>query len=178
MKKRWLVVLLFAVMVMAASPVNADVFGVKCDPKFSQADDKDLLMNSIYSVVDINEETEESDTILGYASEIIEYLGVREGVFYDCRSGEYANYAAATLYTYKPWATSISVGVLGVDGYAVTIDYNLGRHVPCESVPLLSIFEYLYIGVGIGSMRFDGDETGDSHRAVVSGFDAQFKITW
>lgn len=120
----------------------------------------------------------DSDTIIDTTSQILDYLGPKEGVFIDFgEGGECCNFIAGTVYTYDPWALSLAVGMINDDGAAVTVDYNVGKHIPCEDVPILSVFEYLYVGAGGGARSLE-NSSGDDEWQAAYGLDAQFKLTW
>lgn len=116
-------------------------------------------------------------TLLEYLTAAANYLGTREGGFYDFNAGEFCNYAGATLYTYEPWNLALNFGLLNVDGGAATLDWNVGKVIPCEQVPILSMFKYLYVGGGAGA-RYLEQDGGQKKWQPAYGIDAQFKATF
>ena len=116
-------------------------------------------------------------TLLEYLTAAANYLGTREGTFYDFNASEFCNYAGATLYTYEPWNLSASFGLLNADGGAATIDWNVGKVIPCDKVPILSMFKYLYVGAGAGA-RYIEQDNGRKKWEPAYGIDAQFKATF
>ncbi len=116
-------------------------------------------------------------TILDYLAQGINYLGVKEGGAYDFEQGEFCTYSAATLYTYQPWSTSLDIGMLNIDGAALTVNWNAGNVIPCEQVPILKMFKYLYIGGGIGTRYLEGKDGKDDWKLAPI-VDAQFKVTF
>lgn len=151
-------VLMFALMY--AMPAQADIFGSRPEHRLNASQNQALSFPV------------DPGTILADLTQITGYLGVREGVFYDFNQGEFCNYAAATVYTVQPYGIAIDVGALNTDGFAVTVDYNLGSMIPAQDVPLLNLVNYLYIGGGAGARDIDG-----SWKAAY-GVDAQFKFTF
>lgn len=117
------------------------------------------------------------DTILAWLTAMNEYTGTREGFFYDFNEGDISNYFAATLYTI-PAGVSLSAGLLDTDGYAVTIDYNLGQHIPSQGVSILEFLQYLYIGGGIGQRHLDKDNSDEQEWRTAYGLDLQMKLTF
>jgi len=115
-------------------------------------------------------------TILDSVAKMVDYLGAREGVFYDFNQEEFCNYAGATLYTYQPWNLAVDVGMLNLDGVALTLDWNVGDFIPSEKVPLMNLFKYLYVGGGVGARYIDDNENDEWKPAY--GVSAQFKVTW
>jgi hypothetical protein len=151
MKKQLTALAIFGLL---AATATADIFGPSRNPEYNRSSDA------------------VSTTVVEYSALIAEYLGPRVGIFYDLNRDECLTYVAGTVYTSGYLPLSVSIGALNDDGGAVTLDYNLGSIIPCEEVPLLSVFEYLYVGAGIGIRALDGDNNG------VYGLDAQFKLTW
>lgn len=170
--KRTLITIL--ITMCFASSSYADVFGPK---RYNGSIQKVGTLKANESTEIAPEISMEPETIVDHLDQIIEYLGPREGGFFDFSEGEYCNYIAATIYTYDPIALSFNIGMLNTDGVAGTIDYNVGRHIPCEDVPILNIFEYLYVGGGVGSRYLD-DGSDKEKWKIAYGIDAQFKITW
>lgn len=114
----------------------------------------------------------DADTILAEVAQITAYLGVREGGLYDFGQHEFCNYAAATIVTYAPWGISLDLGLVNTDGFASTVDFNVGAMIPVENVPLLNLFKYLYVGGGVAERSIDGNWK-------TSGvLDGQFKFTF
>ncbi len=117
-------------------------------------------------------------TILADVTQISGYLGVREGYFYDINQHEFANYAAATIVTFAQYGISVDFGALNADGVAASIDWNAGAFVPTQNVPLLSMFQYFYVGFGIAERYTDiGDGNGSQWRFGF-GPTGEFKFTF
>ncbi len=114
----------------------------------------------------------DANTILSEVTQISEYLGVREGGLYDFGQHEFCNYAAATLITWEPYGISVDIGAVNADGVAETVDFNAGKYIPAQNVPLLNFLQYFYVGGGL-AQRYINDDWKVS--AVI---DAQFKFTF
>lgn len=117
-------------------------------------------------------------TILDYVTAIAGYLGTREGVFYDFEEEEFVNYLGATLYTIPDTGLSVSVGILDTDGFAASLDWNLGALVPSQDVPLMNLLKYLYVGAGVGSRNLEQEDSVEKEWQLAYGLDAQFKFTF
>lgn len=121
-------------------------------------------------------------TILAEATQVLAYLGPKDGPLLDKHG--YTNYASATIVTYDPWALALNAGVTGSDpvkpdGGAFTLDFNVGKFIPAQNVPILQYVQNGTIGVGCDYRRFaksDSDPTESwSASACVT---AQIKATF
>ncbi len=162
--KRMSIALVALFAVLFTVPAHADVFGGRTDHRLSALQNQDLA----YPV--------EAGTILADLTKISSYLGVREGFFYDFNQSDFCNYAASTLYTTDA-GVSVSIGALNTDGFASTVDYNVGAHIPSENVPLMNLLQYLYVGAGIGARDIDNGDGQTKWRAAY-GVDTQLKFTF
>ena len=159
--------LLLSLAIMATTQVaHADIFGPRSAPKAKgvEAAEAPTFVDPV--------------TILDSASQIIGYLGTREGFFYDFEQEEFVNYLAATIYTEPETGIAFSAGMLNIDGFAVTADYNLGAIIPSQDVPLMNLLQYLYVGGGVGARHMDiGNGNGEEWH-LAYGLDAQLKFTF
>lgn len=117
-------------------------------------------------------------TIIADAAQIAATLGTKEGGMYDFNRHEYVNYAAATLITYAPYGLSLDFGVLNTDGVAASIDWNIGGAIPHQDAPLLSFFQYVYVGFGVGERYTDINDGNGSNWRFAYGPTAEFKLTF
>lgn len=161
MKKFIMALCLALVIISTASfPVYADIFGNNQKLKGTQSESID------------------PETILSNLASIISYLGAREGFVYDFHQREICNAVGATLYTYQPYNLALDINLLNTDGLALTIDWNLGKIIPCEEVPIMKIFKYLYVGGGIGTRYTDSDKEDAKRWRASPVLGAQFKVTF
>lgn len=131
------IIILVATILFTCEISRADIFGPH---------DKDAIGSSL-----------ESNSLLDGVSKIIEYLGARVGVVYDFSQKEWCFQTGATLYTYNDWGLAFDISALNIDGGAITADWNIGKMIPCEGVPILEYLKYLYIGGGIGTRHIDDE---------------------
>jgi len=131
---------------MLSGTAQADVFGDRTEKKMSAA----YGANASAGYVD-------PGTILDYVAAIGGYLGVKEGFFYDVDNEEFVNYLATTLYTIPDTGIALNIGAVDTNGVIGSIDYNLGALIPADEVPLISLVEYLYVGLGAGMRNTDED---------------------
>jgi len=68
--------------------------------------------------------------------------------------------------------------MLNFDGGAATVDFNIGKFMPSEGVPIMELFKYFYVGGGIGARYIDtkNDNTDKEKWCAAYGADAQFKL--
>ena len=111
-------------------------------------------------------------TIFTDITQVVNYLGVREGSVYDFNKKEFVTYTAATLYTWNNIA--IDIGMLNIDGVGASIDYNIGNLLPVQNVPILKYTQYLYVGGGVGG-RYDSVTNTWKVSPFIGG---QFKLTF
>lgn len=164
LNKMFFMALVFA---LCANVAHADIFGGRPAQKMK------ATAASYTSAADYVD----PGTILDGTSQILGYLGTREGAFYDFKQGEFVNYLAATIYTEPSTGIAFDIGMLNTDGVALTADYNLGALVPSQDVPVMNLLQYLYVGGGVGA-RFIDDSAGNKNWQAAYGFDAQFKFTF
>ncbi len=117
-------------------------------------------------------------TIIADGAQIAAALGTKEGGFYDIGRREYVNYAAATIITYAPYGLSLDFGALNTDGLAVSVDWNIGGAIPKQDAPLLNLFQYVYVGFGVGERYTDLNDGAGSKWRSAYGPVAQFKLTF
>lgn len=115
----------------------------------------------------------DAGTILSDAAAIINYLGVREGYAYNFHTKEWVATTGATIISYTPWNLAVGVAMLKTDGVVVTLDWNIGKYLPVENVPVMRYFSYLYVDGGIGAELNWEDKW---KQAPVLG--AEFKLTF
>lgn len=167
MKRVMVLLMVIAVMFLGGPQVVfADIFGSQISAKVMATTPPNQTATAIGPGQIIDELTK-----------IVNYLGVREGTayFWAKNGSGMCNYAAATLYTYKPWGLAADIGLLNIDGGALTIDWNIGAVIPSDQVPILNLFKYSYIGGGIGARYIDVNDQGTKWN--VGGIvDAQFKF--
>lgn len=162
MKKMLAILLVLCFVMSLITPAYADIFG-----------QRDKKLKATEGAIG-------PQTILDNMSKVVDYLGAREGTFYDFNTNEFCNYGGATLYTYEPYKLSLNVGALNLDGAAATVDWNAGAFIPSENVPVMSLFKYLYIGGGLGARFLDKTDNliDDKEWQAAYGADAQVKMTW
>lgn len=140
------------------TPAMADLFGDR-----SRTSEQKFMLKADGSEEAVSEDMVSASfvdpqSIADYIAALAGKLGVKEGTFFDFENEEFRNYLATTVYT-MPEGVAFNVGMVGTDGVLGSVDYNLGAAISPEDVPLLSLFEYLYIGYGIGYLDLDGDDT-------------------
>lgn len=160
MKRLFSIVLCLSLVVISGQYAHADIFA-------PVGESHNLKATEAVAIPGVD-----SNTILANVAQITSYLGVREGALYDFGQHEFCNYAAATVVSFEPYGLSIDVGAVNADGVAETIDWNAGKFIPAQNVPLLNFLQYLYIGGGLAERSIDGDWKTS---AVI---DAQFKTTF
>ena len=92
----------------------------------------------------------DSGTILADASQIINYLGVKEGEAYNFHTKSFVTTSSATFITYAPWGLSVDATMLNADGVALVAAWNIGNYLPVGNVPIIKYFNYLYVDGGFG----------------------------
>jgi hypothetical protein len=160
--KKFMVIMLMVALAFTSSVASADVFG-------GRSSKSKMMKSGTDQGIPVD-----PGTIIGALSQLGDYLGVREGIFYDFGTEETYNYLASTLYTYEPMNTSLSVGMLNTDGVAATIDYNIGAMIPSEGVPIAHLLEYWYVGAGLAYVKND---VKDEYQ-VGYGVSTQIKLTF
>jgi len=165
MRRAFVVLLVLCFVASFVVPAQADIFG-KREKKLEAKAGAGISI--------------EPNTILSGLTQIVDYLGTREGMFYDFNEEEVCNYAGATLYTYDPWSLALDIGMLNFDGGAATLDFNIGELMPSEGVPIMNLLKYLYVGGGIGARYIDtkNDNTDEKKWCAAYGVDAQCKFTF
>jgi len=151
------IVLLFGLCTVA----NADIFGPQ--------------RTASYKVVNPttgDQVTIDPNTIFTDVTNIVNYLGVREGTVWDFKRKEFVTYTGATLITWKN--ISLDIAMLNLDGAGLSIDYNIGQFLPVQNVPILKYTQYLYVGGGYGA-RFDTPSNKWKEAPFIG---AQFKLTF
>jgi hypothetical protein len=131
------ILIVSVMMITMCNVAHADIFGAR---------DKGVVNSNL-----------ESNSLLDGISKVIEYLGARVGVVYDFSQKEWCFQTGATLYTYNEWGLAFDISALNVDGGAITVDWNVGKIIPCEGVPILKYLKYLYVGGGIGTRHIDDE---------------------
>lgn len=134
-----------------ATPGYCDLFGDRTDQRLKAVSAEESESKISSSFID-------SGSIADYLAALAGKLGVKEGVMFDMENEEIRNYLATTLYT-MPEGVAFNVGMIGTDGVIGSIDYNIGAAISQNDVPLIGLFEYLYIGYGAGWMDPDGEDT-------------------
>jgi len=156
------VITLALFLMLSCGVARADIFG-------EQPSSREGLYGA--SIVD-------ADTILGELTQILGYLSPRVGSFYDVNGEEFTTLLSATLYTIPNTGVALGVGVTNADGVVGSIEYNVGTHIPADDVPLLNLFEYLYVGVAGGMRYLDEEGTGSETWEFAWGPTLIFKTTF
>ncbi len=164
--KRITILALVALTILFTIPAHADIFG----PRRNMTE---------LSAVETGAPAVDPGTILAEVGAAANYLGVREGTFYDARAREFTNYAAATLYTEPTTKIALDFGAINTDGVALTLDLNVGQWIPAQGVPIASVLQYLYIGGGIDERSLPKSDTDPTSTWKTGyGVDIQFKGTF
>jgi hypothetical protein len=111
--------------------------------------------------------------ILADATSIINYLGVQEGYAYNFRLHKFDAETGATVITYAPWGIDLGIAMLDTDGVAATIDWNAGKYLPANGVPILQYVSYFYLSAGIGG---EADNNGNWQVAPIVAVKAKFSF--
>lgn len=114
----------------------------------------------------------EPATVFQVVTNVVDYLGSREGTVYNFKAKEWETFTGATLYTWKN--ISLDIGMLNLDGVGASIDYNLGALLPTKGIPILQYTQYLYVGGGCGGKL---NETTNKWE-VAPYVGAEFKLTF
>lgn len=112
-------------------------------------------------------------TLLTDASNVIDYLGVREGEAYNISQHKFVTTTGATVITYAPWNLGLGISMLNDDGVVADLDWNIGAYVPTSS-PINTVSKYLYVMAGIG-----GEEnSGGTAFKLATTIGAEFKFNF
>lgn len=138
-------------VLFSSVPARADIFGGRSENLKMKASEGDRASASFV----------DPGTVLDYGAAIIGYLGARAGSFYDIKQDEFTTLLSATIYTIPDSGIAFNVGMTNADGILGSIEYNVGANIPSEDVPLLNMFQYLYIGFAAGERYIDinGDDS-------------------
>lgn len=149
MKKIALALLL---VILATTPAYADLFGGREKEQNLKAGLKAEAPSE-----NLNAPFVDWGSIADILAALSAKMGVKEGTFFDIENEQFRNYLATTIYT-MPEGVAFNVGMVGTDGVLGSVDYNIGSAISQEDVPLLSLFQYLYIGYGLGWKDQDDED--------------------
>lgn len=142
--------LIVLALALFAAPAHADIFG--------NEDRQRMKASSLYEEgATLSAPFVDSGTILDYVTAILGYLSPRAGTFYDVEQEEFTTLLSATIYTLPDTGVAFGVGMTDTDGVVGSVEYNVGTHIPADDVPVLSLFEYLYVGYAAGARSLDED---------------------
>ena len=113
MKKLLLTV---AIMVGLMGLAKADVFN-PISPENKKVQLTSLQASGIF----------DSGTILTDVTQVINYLGVKDGAAYNFKLKQWDNTVGATFITYAPWGLSADLEMLNADGVAGVVAWNVGQ---------------------------------------------------
>lgn len=128
--------------------------------------DNQKLSASIPTVFD-------TGTILTDAAAIINYLGVKEGEAYNFNRHKWVTTTGATVISFPHWGLSLGISMLNADGVTGNIEWNVGKYLPTQSVPVMKYTQYLYLMGGAG---IENDSNSNAKFASIAG--AEFKFTF
>lgn len=145
------IILATLILVSATLPAYADIFapiGAPVKLKASEA----LAIPGV-----------DPNTILGEVTQILGYLSPKEGMLLD-KHGT-TNYLSATIITYDPASLSLNVGTTNItpDGVALTVDWNAGKYIPAQNVPVLQYIQSATIGAGV-DYRYLNKDNDDAEK--------------
>ena len=154
--------IIVALLLLGSTVAKADIFNA-IGPKDSKVQLTSLQASGIFN----------SGTILTDVTQIVNYLGVKEGVAYNFGSRNIINTIGATVITYQPWGVSADLEVLNTDGVALVGAWNIGNYLPVANVPIIKYFTYLYVDAGYGAEQ---DSNNNWKSAPLIG--AEFKFSF
>jgi len=111
--------------------------------------------------------------LLSDLTQVVNYLGVKEGEVYNFNLHKWVTSSSATIITYAPWNVALDADLLNTDGGGGSIDWNVGQFLPVASVPVMQYTQYLSLIAGVGA---ENDVTGNVKFAGYAG--VQFKLTF
>lgn len=106
--------------------------------------------------------------------DVLQKAGATEGVLYDIKNQRGLNFLAATVYEGTGITKNFAVvaGLVSTDGIGLAVNYDVGNALPKVNFPILSIVNYLRVGVG-GAYR-----TITVHTDTVENSKADDKWIW
>lgn len=128
-------VLALMMLVLPVALVYADIFSPIAPSPKATASAPTLLNDNV---------------ILTDVTQIINYLGVKEGTAYNFKLKQWDATTSATIITYAPWGLSADLGMLDADGVEAVVAWNVGNYIPVANVPIIKYFTYLYVDAGYG----------------------------
>lgn len=113
-----------------------------------------------------------SGTVLTDVTQVINYLGIKEGYAYNFNKKKWVTTTGATLVS-LPFNFSIGVSMLNADGVTGNIEWNLGNYLPVQQVPIMKYVQYLYVFGGAG---IENDSNDNTKFASVVGVEEKFSF--
>ncbi len=111
--------------------------------------------------------------LLSDLTQIVNYLGIKEGEVYNFQLKKWVTTSSATIITYAPWNLSLDADLLDTDGVGGSITWNVGNYLPVQGVPVMQYIQYFSLIAGDGA---ENNSAGNVKNVSYVG--AQFKLTF